>query len=116
MTGAWTRFVTGQPGASALAINGTTAYFTTPTAVESAPLAGGPTVALVSGPSVFPAIAVDATNAYWPGTQFGAPAILKMPLAGGNVVALASGQNHPSAIAVDATRVYCTDNGNGTVM
>lgn len=78
----------------------------------TAPLAGGPPVALSPWANLSGAgVTADASNVYW--LQGGT--IYSMPVAGGPVTALAASR-HPLDIAVDATHVYWTDRLANTVM
>jgi hypothetical protein len=76
--------------------------------IVKSPLAGGPTVTLVSYQNGIGDMAVDAANVYWTVTNDGS--VLKTPLDGNSPpYALASLQSYPTSIAVDASNVYWTN-------
>jgi hypothetical protein len=122
--------IPGQITPYALAVDGTSTYFTDIGAgtVMKSVLSGGAPSALASSQNLPVAIAVDATSIYWvdEGTSannYTDGAIMKVALGGGTPVTLASGQASPLAIAVDATSVYWVTRGtsasnyaDGTVM
>jgi hypothetical protein len=75
-------------------------------AVLRMPVAGGApeTLATARGFGVS-AIAVDATNVYWPdGNQ--AMGVFATPVGGGTTTTLAAGVNAPLGLALDATTLY----------
>jgi len=98
----------------AVAVDGDHVYFTTDTAVMSAPLAGGAAAQIAAAaPSTSPALGFDAQSIFWSDRGEGgdASAIRLAGKAGGAAAIL--GATHaeasaPRAIAVDATNVYYT--------
>jgi hypothetical protein len=105
---------------NSLAVNGTSAYWTTGigdggTAVVKVPTVGGPTTTLASG-GASPggsSIAVDGTSVYWlnggtAANNFSDGTVMKVQLGGGAVTTLATVQATVQDIAVDSTSVYWT--------
>jgi hypothetical protein len=104
----------GATGHRYLAVDGTNVYWITPTALNAAPLAGGPTTALtalpVSGSNPNPgtlsasSIAVGGGYVYWGDLS---DQIMRIPVAGGTPELLASG-TYVTEIALDETNLYAT--------
>jgi len=106
-----------QDGATAIALDGTHAYWVNlgSGTIMRWPKAGGSPTAIATGQALGiylqPAmIAVDATDVYW--TNRGDGTIAKVPLAGGTVTTLATGQVEPAGLALDGTHVYWANHGN----
>jgi hypothetical protein len=117
--------VSGQPTATALAVDDTHVYWTTGAggAVLRAPKAGlgGPSPeTLASGAKTPWAIAVDESHVYFTtlgegeevitdgGTALGTGQLLRVPKTGGAAFLLASGIGRPLHVGLDATHVYWT--------
>jgi hypothetical protein len=102
--------VSGQPSISQVAVNGAGVVWTTlagTTMAMKLDPPGSSQLLLISGP-ILNAIAIDASNVYWPEPE--PSAIMKMPISGGGpAIPLApSPAASPTGIAVDASNVYWT--------
>jgi len=116
---------TSQPGASALAIDGTSVYWTTnsgpsPSRVMKVGLSGGVPVQLASLEGPIWALAVNGTSVYFTNGRAASTSVSieSMPLAGGAPTTLISGQS-AQVLALDSANMYWTNQGtgtNGTVM
>jgi hypothetical protein len=100
------------PG-NAMAVDATTVYWGTPTAVLAAPLAGGAATTLANGNVVD--LALTGASIYYIDGSAGTGAIKSVPVAGGAVVTLAPSQATPAHLATDGTSVFWTNGGDGTV-
>jgi hypothetical protein len=98
------------PG-NAMAVDATTVYWGTPTAVLKAPLAGGAATTLAIGN--VSDLALSGANIYY--IDGGTYAIKSVPIGGGAVVTLAPSQAAPAHLATDGTSVFWTNGGDGTV-
>ena len=110
-----TVFAAGQYGASRIAIDGASVYWSIYSggdadSIMKAPLAGGAPVTLASGLTSVSDLAVDATNVYWMAGQ----AVMKAPLAGGTPVTLAQSSTYLALgrLAVAGGNVYFTTGGS----
>lgn len=98
--------LTGVP--TGLALDSANVYYTTEAgqAMKVAKSGGTPALLGAAPQPGTSGIVVDATNAYFTGTD-GNQSILQVPLAGGKPEVIVPG--HTGALAVDATSVYWTD-------
>ena len=87
----------------AVAVDATSLYWVTGSAVSSLPLDGGTPITLWQGQPVIDAFALDAENVYW-GTSDGA--VMMVPKSGGTASTLASGLGAIWSMAVDSKNVY----------
>lgn len=96
--------------ATAVVLDGATAYWCENFSLKKKPLAGGPTTNVYSlNPdcSAF-GLAVDGTYIYW-AKDYLTGSVMRAPAAGGAATALASGLESPYGIAVDASHVYWSE-------
>jgi hypothetical protein len=102
-----TTVASGQFFVSALAVDGTSVYWTTGNSVMKVATSGGAPVPIASGQIDANSIAVDDTSVYW--TDYNAGTVMKVDKAGsGAPVPLATGQYYANGIAVDSSNVYWT--------
>ncbi|HEX8793058.1 MAG TPA: hypothetical protein VF765_19070 [Polyangiaceae bacterium] len=99
-------------GLAPLAINATSVFYDTSSAVMAVPLTGG-TATTIASPGCL-SVAADSANVYWTTPTSLFPAVLSAPVTGGTPTTLATGQA-PRAIAIDANHVYFTDATAGTI-
>jgi hypothetical protein len=89
-----------------LAVDDTSVYWGTESAVMKAALSGGPPVTLASVPEGVTNLAIDAASVYWVGSG----GVMKVALTGGAPTTLATNPALPlgacTAFAVDSTNVY----------
>jgi hypothetical protein len=99
---------------ASIAVDSTSLYVGSLSAVLRVPLAGGNPVTLVPRRDNIGGLVADLTNLYWTTTT--SHTVLSLPLAGGSPVQLYSSPSggFANALAVDATSVYFTD-WDGTV-
>lgn len=107
----------GQPRASAVAVDGTSAYWTVnapPGSIIKAPLAGGSPTILASAIDSPDSIAVDRDTLYW---TSGAGSVSAVPTSGGTSRVVATGQPSPSAIAAkDGVVYWANSTPSGAIM
>jgi hypothetical protein len=89
----------------AIAVAGTTVYYTDGDSVMSVPAAGGAPVTIAADQQFPYSLAVDAKNLYWSNERDGT--IVAMPLAGGPPTTLTT-QAPQARVATDGTNLYFT--------
>jgi hypothetical protein len=102
--------------AYAVAADSKNVYWTTKTALFSAPLSGigafdgGPPATSLgtTGGNGVAALAIDSSEVYWGSFAAGAGTVQKVALTGGSTTPLASGQYGPNGLAVDSKSIYWT--------
>jgi hypothetical protein len=95
-----------------MAVDATTVYWGTSTAVLAAPLAGGAATTLATAGNAID-LAQSGSSVYYIDRSAGA--IKSVPIGGGAVVTLAPSQSFPAHLATDGTSVFWTNSGDGTV-
>jgi hypothetical protein len=101
-------------GATYLASNDTTVFWSVPPDVDSLSIASGVPATFAAGQ--YPeAIAVDSSYVYWV-NDGDAVGITRAPLDGGAPVSLVTGLTSPTYLAVDDTNLYWTSVNGGLVM
>jgi hypothetical protein len=95
-------------GYGVIATDGAYVYFTTPTTIARAPIAGGATMTVAAATGLTNTgrgMAVDARNLYW--LEYSDGMVRQTQSDGtGPLVTLAAGQASPTTIAIDASTVY----------
>jgi hypothetical protein len=114
--GSPTALASGEVYGRGLAIDASSAYFTTRDAIKKVPLGGGAATTVATAPNVavgLADLAIDANDVFFTATgdqdvcaQYRTGTVAKVPIAGGGVTTLATQQALPSAIAVDGAKVY----------
>ena len=111
-----TVLASGEVGAWAIAVDGTSVYWTNQDSrrVMKVAVGGGTPVMLATGASAAQVpwdVTVDADAVYW--STYNSPGtVMRAPLAGGTPATLAQGQNGPRNIAVFGASAYWINSGS----